>query len=175
MKVIFPPSLRMLVLAFLIVFSPGCSGTVGSGKGSNVVGNELTQSQRFTLKDIKGEAVSLDQALVKNKAVLIDFWATWCGFCVEEMPELVKLQDKYQARGFTILAVNAGESRNQATGFAEKMKLNFPVLLDEDMSAARQYGVVGLPMSLLVNTQGQVLGEYHDTSRLESDIGKAVQ
>jgi peroxiredoxin len=145
------------------------------GGGSSKAGSELTQSQRFTLKDIKGEAVSLDQVLSKNKAVLIDFWATWCGFCVEAMPELVKLQDKYQTSGFTVLAVNVGESLNQVVGFAEKMKLNFPVLLDEDMSVSRQYGIVGLPTTLLINAQGQVLGEYHEGSRFESDIEKALQ
>ena len=157
------------------VLLTGCWGPVSS-IGTSSVGNTLTQGQRFTLKDINGNVVVLDQLLTQKKAVLLDFWATWCGYCVEEMPDLIKLQQKQQARGFTVLGVNVGESRDQAAGFAEKMGLNFPIVLDEDSTVAQQYNVVGIPLSLLINSKGDVVGEYHAyTRQLEDDIEKTLE
>ena len=166
----------LIVSCFLISLSAtGCWGPVTGVGVSSSVGKDLTPEQRFTLKNIQDEAVSLDQVLTQHKAVLIDFWATWCGYCVEEMPALIKLHEKNQARGFTVLAVNVGESKEQADLFAKKMNLPFPVVLDEDSSVSQKYGVVGIPTSLLVNSQGRILGEYHAyTKQLESDVEKAL-
>ena len=167
--------LRFLALLLGAVLLTGCWGPVNGISVSSNVGNELTQEQRFTLKNLKDEAVSLDQVLAQNKAVLIDFWATWCGYCVEAMPDLIKLHNQKKDRGFTILAVNVGESKEQATLFAEKMNIPFPIVLDEDSAVAERYGVVGIPFSLLIDPRGRLLGEYHAYSRqLESDVEKAL-
>ena len=73
------------------------------------------------------------------------------------------------------MAVNVGESKEQAAAFAGKMKTNFPIVLDEDLTVSQKYGVVGIPLSLLVNSKGQVLGEYHGYARtLEADVEKAL-
>ena len=157
----------------LALGSFGCMGPTGPGMDSGSAGKLLTPSQRFTLKDLDGVPVRLDDVLSKHQAVLLDFWATWCGFCVEEMPDLIELQRKNQARGFTVLAVNAGESSRQAALFRDKMKLNFPIVLDEDMAVSQAYGLVGIPVSFLVNSEGKVLGEYHGfTKELTADVEK---
>ncbi len=161
-----------LVLAAFIS-GAGCSGVTSPRFMASQVGTELKQEQRFTLMNLKNEPVNLDSVLSKNKVVLINFWATWCAYCVEEMPDLVKLQDKYQSRGFTVLAVNVGESSEQASQFAKKMGLNFPIVLDEDNSVAQKYGIVGIPVSYLIGSDGKILGEYHGfTPTLVSDVEK---
>ena len=166
---------RLAALLLGSVLLTGCWGPVREVGLSSSVGNELTQEQRFTLKNIQDEVVSLDRVLAQNKAVLIDFWATWCGYCVEEMPDLIKLYRENKDRGFTVLAVNIGESRQQASLFAQKMNIPFPIVLDENNSVAEKYGVVGIPMSFLIDSQGRILGEYHSYTReLESDVEKAL-
>ena len=152
----------------------GCWGPVRE-MPSSTVGNTLTQEQRFTLKNTQEEVVSLDQVLAQHKAVLVDFWATWCAYCVEEMPDLIKLHQRNKSRGFTVLAVNIGESKEQAALFAKKMNIPFPIVLDENSSVAEKYGVVGIPISFLISPQGRILGEYHAYTReLESDVEKAL-
>ena len=168
---------NIIMILFLFLWGTGCSMVkdAGMGSSSHGAGGELTQAQHFTLKNLKGEAVDLDQVLAQNKAVLIDFWATWCGYCVEEMPELVKLQEKQEPRGFTILAVDVGENAEQAARFAKRMGLNFPVLLDDDSTVAGSFGLVGIPTSFLIGPDGRILGEYHSyTKQLEADIEKAL-
>ncbi len=164
-----------LMMAGMILFSSGCERVTGLPAGG-AVNRELTQAQRFKLKNIDGTVTDLSQVLMKKKLVLINFWATWCGFCVEEMPDLVKLQKWHEGEGFTVVAVNSGESAHQAAAFAAKFRLNFPVVLDEDNEISQSYGIVGIPVSYLVSSDGKILGEYHGfTRRLVSDIKKNLQ
>ena len=168
---------RLIFLAVLLMFVvPGCSGLSGSGSTASSIGPELKQNHRFTLMNPQNEAVSLDRLLTKNKSVLINFWATWCGFCVEEMPDLVKLQARFEGQGFTILAVNVGESPAQASAFAKRMGLNFPIVLDEDNTVAENYGLVGIPVSYLVSSEGKVLGEYHGfNKKMVTDVEDSLK
>ena len=171
-----PGRLRTFVLMPALIFLAGCSGLSGPGSGASSIGPELKQTQRFTLKNPAGETVSLDQLLSKHKSVLLNFWATWCSYCVEEMPDLVKLQARLQDKGFTVLAVDVGESAGQASAFAKKMGLNFPVVLDEDNTVAQNYGLVGIPVSYLIASDGKVLGEYHGFSRqLVTDVEDSLK
>ena len=165
------PSSFVNWLLILFIFSiSGCGKMTGIPMG-NPVGGELTAAQKFTLKNLDGGVTELNQLLSQKKLVLINFWATWCGYCVEEMPDLVKLQAANESRGFTVLAVNVGESGKQVSDFAKKMGLNFPIVLDEDNAVSQSYGLVGIPVSYLVGSTGKVLGEYHGfTPKLVSDI-----
>ena len=137
---------------------------------------ELQASQKFTLNNLRNEPVSLDALLKQNKAVLINFWATWCPPCREEIPDLINLQKKFKDKSFTILGVDAGESQTKVLNFAEKIGINYPVVLDSDMAVAEHYSVVGIPTSFLVSSEGKILGEYHAYTReLVVDIEKVLQ
>lgn len=139
-------------------------------------GPQLPESHKFTLTNLQGEEVSLDGLLGQNKAVLINFWATWCPPCLEEIPDLIRLHEEYKDNSFTVLGVDVGESHAKVSRFVEKMGINYPVVLDEDMDVTRQYGVVGIPTTLLVDSEGRVLGQYHGfTRRLVADVEKALQ
>ena len=166
----------VLLLCEILCYGAGCSALTGTGSSASSLGTELKPTQRFTLMNPAREAVSLDQVLSKNKAVLINFWATWCGYCVEEMPDLVKLQTRLESRGFTVLGVDVGESADQASSFAKKFGLNFPIVLDEDNTVSQNYGLVGIPVSYLIRSDGKVLGEYHGFSnKLVSDVEDSLK
>ena len=151
----------------------GCGRVAGIP--SSMAGFPLTEEQKFTLKTPAGPTLSLAQVLTQKKSVLINFWATWCPYCVEEMSDLVKLQAKHESQGFTVIAVNSGESASQAAAFMKKHGLNFPVVLDEDMAVSQHYGLVGLPTSYLVSADGTVIGQYTGfTPRLVADVEKSL-
>ena len=109
----------------------------------------------FTLWDIHGNEVSLES--YRDKVVLINFWATWCPPCVEEMPTMRDLKTHFTDQPFEILAVNMGEEAEAIETFMERTQfnLNFPLLLDPTSQVARDYNVVGLPASLVVDKQGK--------------------
>lgn len=163
----------LVLIVAVMLFSAGCGRVTGIPTGSAVSG-ELTPAQRFTLKNLDGGVTDLSQVLAQKKAVLINFWATWCTYCVEEMPDLIELQARYGPNDFTVIAVDVGESAGQVSAFAKKMGLNFPVVLDQDNAVAQNFGLVGIPVSYLVSSDGKILGEYHGfTPKLISDVEKA--
>ncbi len=159
-----------------LFFIAGCGFikfTPSQSMGS--VGETLTAEQRFTLKNLQGEDVSLDSVLQSHKLVLLNFWATWCGYCVEEMPDLVRLQNDLGSKGFTVLAMDMGESAEQASSFAKEHGLNFPIVLDTEITTAQKYGIVGIPVSILLDPTGKVLGQYNIyNEKLRSDVEKAI-
>jgi peroxiredoxin len=111
-------------------------------------------SADFTLETIKGTRIKLSE--LRNKVVLIDFWATWCAPCVEEMPQLVKLYEKYKGRGFEILAISVDSKSElyKVEPFAATHKLNFPVLFDDGVSGL--YQVKAYPTTVFIDRSGKV-------------------
>lgn len=139
----------------------------------------------FELKDLNGNKVSL--ANYRGKAVLINFWATWCGPCRVETPWLIELRNKYAAQGFEVLGVDtegddlkpddkAGWSKATAAAskFVAQEKVPYPVLLDGDSISRAYGGLDDLPISFFVNRKGVVVtAQVALTS--ESDIESKIQ
>lgn len=145
-------------------------GCVGQSPSAN--SGELKD---FTLNDLSGQKVNFKQLVSSKKAVLLNFWATWCPPCREEIPGLVSLQKKYEAEGFTVLGVSIGESHKKVSNFAKKMGMNYPVLLDSDQKVGESYQIVGIPTSYLYDSTGALVGEYHAyTPELVADIQKTL-
>ncbi len=137
---------------------------------------KLAADRMFTLKDLDGKDVSLAAELKTHKAVLINFWATWCDGCRHEIPDLIRLQDMYKDKGFTIISVDLAESQKKLVSFAKKWKINYPILRDADQSVFYGYEFTGIPSSLLVASDGTVLGEYHSAEEnLFADVEKALR
>ena len=113
-----------------------------------------TTNQGFTLPDVKGETRSL--ADFRGKVVLVNFWASWCMPCVEEMPELTQLKQHLAAQPFEILALNVGEHENRVKHFTKRMNLNLPVLLDASSKVFNAWKVEILPTSFLIDAYGRV-------------------
>jgi len=112
----------------------------------------------LALEDVDGKLHRL--ADYKGKVVLINFWATWCAPCREEMPSMQALRDGLQGKPFVVLAINVGEGSRAARDFAEKMALRFPILLDRDMNATRAWSARVLPASYVVGPDGKVAYSY---------------
>src|SRR5215813_13193168 len=107
----------------------------------------------FTLPDLKGKIVQLSS--FKGKAVVIDFWATWCEPCKIEMPWLVDLQTKYGPQGLQIIGVAMDDADDQTIqAFAQKMGVNYPVLKGTEAVADLYGGLDGLPATFFVDRSG---------------------
>lgn len=153
----------------------GVMGCGDSGAKTTSLSGPLGEKHLFTLEDTAGQPVGLADLLASHKAVLINFWATWCPPCREEIPDLIRLQAQYKDKGFTVLGVDIGESARKVTGFAEKNGMNYPIVLDKTHKVAESYGVVGIPTSYLVASDGRILGEYHAAGPdLFADVEKAL-
>lgn len=108
----------------------------------------------FELKDMNGNTVKLSD--FRGKKVMINFWATWCKYCVEEMPDLMKLQEAHKD-DLVILYVNVGESKEQVQKFIDEQKLTGTILLDDKMTVAKLYGVDAYPTTFAINEKGEAV------------------
>ena len=114
----------------------------------------------FVLPDVvTGDNVN--STLFSGKTLLVTFFATWCPPCMQEVPDLIRLQDKYKSKGFSVVALSVDESGPKSVKrLVEKRSINYPVLM-ADSSTARDFGgVVGIPTSFLINSQGTVVKKY---------------
>lgn len=109
----------------------------------------------FTLPDLTGQQVSLHN--YRGKVVFLNFWATWCIPCREEMPAMERLHQAFQAQGLAILAVDLKETPDKVKAFFEQHRLSFPALLDESGAVFRDYQVMGLPTTYLISREGTLL------------------
>ena len=108
----------------------------------------------FTLRSVGGANLRLGEQL--GQVVLVNFWATWCGPCRQEMPHLNRLYDKYRSSGFVLLGVNIDDDPRAAADLAAKLGLRFPVLLDTDKQVSRVYDMSAMPATLLIDRDGRV-------------------
>jgi thiol-disulfide isomerase/thioredoxin len=112
----------------------------------------------FALKDLSGKTVSLKD--YRGKAVLVNFWATWCAPCKVEMPWFEKLSQQYAAQGLVILGVTAEDvPRDEAAKSAQSLGVSYPILLRGDTIANDWGGLDGLPSSFYINRQGVIVDE----------------
>lgn len=120
----------------------------------------------MVLADIAGREVDL--ASLRGEVVLVNFWATWCEPCREEMPSLQRLQQKLGGKGFRVVAVNVGEGAARIRQFLERTPVSFTMLRDADSEVMKAWRVRMLPASFLVDRKGmlryQIVGEadYED-------------
>ena len=113
----------------------------------------------FTLRNTAGQRVSLSD--YKGKAVLINFWATWCAPCKVEMPWFIDLQKQYEAQGFTILGISEDDAKDHPAvlKFKEKIGVNYPILLGDDAVSKAYGGLEFLPTSFYIGRDGKVTEE----------------
>jgi peroxiredoxin len=122
----------------------------------------------FTLRTMGGPNMRLAEQ--RGRVVMINFWATWCGPCRQEMPELAKLYDKYKSSGFVLMGVNVDDDTRNAVALAEKLGVRFPVLLDTDKAVSKAYDLSTMPSTVIIDRDGKVrfvhrgyLSGYEDT------------
>ena len=142
----------LLVLAVMLV-------ACGGGQGATLLGvNEGNQARDFTLEALDGTEMSLSD--FRGKVVLINFWATWCGPCRAEIPDLQTAYETRQNDGFVVLGVNVEESRATVEPFVAEFGMTYPVLFDETGQLLKLYRAIGLPMSILVDEEGLIQARH---------------
>jgi len=108
----------------------------------------------FTLKNESGSNLRLSE--FRGEVVMINFWASWCAPCRQEMPLLDELYTQYQPLGFTILGVNVEEDSTKARKLLKDSPVNFPVLFDNSSDVSKLYNVVAMPSTVLVDRDGNI-------------------
>jgi len=124
----------------------------------------------LALKDISGKTHDLKS--YRGKVVLVNFWATWCPPCREEMPSMQRLKEKMAGRDFVMLGINSAEPPDEVGRFLELIKVDFPILYDPKGHITKRWKVYGLPTSFLVDKEGKV--RYTLTGTKEWDEKEAV-
>jgi len=114
---------------------------------------EGKQAPDFSLKALDGKTYKLSD--LKGKVVLIDFWATWCGPCREELPIIEKLHREFKDKNLVALGIS-NEDRDTIEKFLKNNPLTFPILLDEKGKVAKSYRVVAIPRLLLIDKTGKI-------------------
>jgi peroxiredoxin len=108
----------------------------------------------FSLPARDGSKLQLSD--LKGEVVMINFWASWCGPCRQEMPLLEQIQEKYQPLGFTMLGVNVEPDSAEAEKFLKNVPVSFPILFDRENSVSARFGVEAMPSSVLIDREGNV-------------------
>lgn len=136
-------SAQRLLTGALLVALAGVCAAVPSGNAPD-----------FTLRTMDGKNLRLQEQ--RGRVVLVNFWATWCGPCRQEMPLLNQLYQKYQGSGFTLLGVNVDDDSRNAVNVANKLGVSFPVLLDSEKKVSKLYDLNSMPSTLLIDRDGKV-------------------
>lgn len=116
---------------------------------------EAVEAPLFSLPDLAGKTVRLKD--LRGQLVLLNFFATWCDPCREEMPGMERLFRAYQDKGFRVVAVNLQESAKTVRPFVERLTLSFPIALDDSGKISREYGVRALPVTFLIGRDGNIV------------------
>lgn len=123
-----------------------------------LAGSSMTPAPDFTLQARASNAVSLSK--LKGQVVMINFWASYCGPCRQEMPLLEEMHKKYKSLGFTLLGVNVDEDVKDAEAYLAKLSkpVSFPILLDQQHKVRQQYASYGevMPMSVFIDRKGNI-------------------
>lgn len=130
----------------------------------------------FTLKDLNGENVTLSE--LRGSPVLINFWATWCYWCLVEMPFLEEVYEEQSKKGLVMLAIDVGESSATVTSFMESNNISLPVLLDVSGVTPGKYNLRGYPTTYFLDKNGVIqgfkIGAFLDKESLEEYVRKIV-
>lgn len=125
--------------------------TTNNNEGSALVPAIGSPAPDFELSELEGGTIKLSD--LRDKVVVINFWATWCGPCAYEMPYFQKFYAR-NASKFELLAVNNQETVEQITPFVSELKLTYPILLDKDAEVTRLYQVIGFPTTIFIDHSG---------------------
>ena len=160
--------LRNWIAATAITASLAASTASHAQKSSELVRKVAPQ---FVREDLTGRKIDLKQ--YRGKVVLLNFWATWCASCRVELPKFAAWQGKYRGAGLRIVAVSMDDSSAPVHRVLRKMHLDFPVVMGDAQLGETYGGVLGLPVTFLIDRDGKIAAETEgdaDLTALESQV-----
>ena len=162
----------LVAVAIALPFFPACSGKEAAQEASNDAGGVCDKESTpaaldLKLRDMNGIEVNL--ADFKGKPLMINFWATWCPPCLEEIPYFVQLSEKYKDDGLVILGISTDDTPDQVKPFAAQLKMNYPVLIGlEQPAVERAFGAMwAIPVTIFVKKDGNVCKTHRGTQSKE--------
>jgi peroxiredoxin len=108
----------------------------------------------FNVTDLSGQTISL--ANLRGKVVLVNFWAAWCTPCRAEIPQFVRLQEKYRAQGFQLVGISIDDPEGALRDFCRESRVNYPIVMGDQTMAEKFGAVLGLPTSFLIGRDGRI-------------------
>lgn len=137
-----------------------------AGSGGAVLQKTSTASPapEFSLPTLTGE--KLDLANYRGKVILLDFWATWCDPCREQIPHFVELQNKYRDQGLQLIGISMDDEPDPVRDFYRQFKMNYPVVMGNAKAGELYGGVLGLPIAFLIGRDGRIYYKHIGTSDL---------
>ncbi len=131
-------------------------GLAGCGPGNAPPPREMPDVR---LETLAGQSVSLQD--FRGQVLLVDFWATWCAPCEQSIPDLMRLQERYQKSGFRIIGVALDlQGASVVAPFVERLGVNYTILLGDERTAGAFGGIIGLPTSFLIDRQGRIVERF---------------
>jgi len=121
---------------------------------SSMVGASASIAPSFALPSRGGDTIALDK--LKGQVVMINFWASWCGPCRQEMPLLEQMYKRYSPLGFTLLGVNVEANSKDAEKLLANVPVSFPVLFDTENKVSKMYDVNAMPSTVFIDRKGNV-------------------
>ncbi|WP_028610491.1 thiol-disulfide oxidoreductase ResA [Paenibacillus harenae] len=161
----------VILVAVLIIGGYAIGSALFSGKdeGPLKAGSEPPQ---FELADLDGHVHRLSD--YKGKAVVVNFWGTFCPPCVKEMPEFERQYEKWKDQGLVILAINLSEDTLTVNNFVRRFDLHYPILRDVNRKTERSYGLKSYPTTFFINRDGSIL-EIKVGGMTEADIDERIE
>ena len=162
-------SLLLLLFSAPIGHLPLAAQTATHGVG---VGHS---APNFSRPDLSHRKIVLSS--YRGKVVLLNFWATWCEPCLTEMPTFVEWQKQYGSRNFQVIGISMDDAAPEVTATVSRLKLNYPVLMGDEYLGADYGGVLGLPVTFLIDRDGKIRARYQGASltRIKDDIQNLLQ
>jgi cytochrome c biogenesis protein CcmG, thiol:disulfide interchange protein DsbE len=150
----------------------------GASLPEKIAAGEQPAAPGFSLERLDGNG-RLSLAGLRGKAVVVNFWASWCQPCKQESPRLEQAWNRYRARGLVVLGIDAQDFRTDARRFVDRYGLSYPVVHDGAGSTLGHWGVTGFPETFFVGRNGKLVGEKIEgpvsNAQLEQYIGEALR
>jgi thiol-disulfide isomerase/thioredoxin len=160
----------------------GCTGSSKSAGSSSGTAAPMADEPSVTFKDLQGNNVALSS--LKGKVVLVNFWGTWCEPCRGEIPILIKMQQQYGSKGFTVLGVATNDDEKAVDPFihhtqfnvdGHEMTMNYPIVMGSDEISTKFGGLLGMPTSFLISRDGKIIKRYIGAFANGDEINKQVE
>ena len=163
---------NLLILLVLSIVVGGCSGQPQEGAKDLSVAKVGSPAPDFELQDTNGKTWKLSD--LKGQVIFINFWATWCPPCREEMPSMQELYEAMPSDSFKMLTILSNDDPTLAVNFIAKVGATFPILLDPLSKTSSAYGLTGVPETYVVDKQGILRQKYLGPRNWSSDEAKQL-